>query len=37
MDENFKDVARALTEAKTKPGATKGRIVGQLLDTHAAV
>jgi hypothetical protein len=37
LEENFKEVARALAEAQTKPGATKGRIVGQLLDTHAAL
>src|SRR5258708_24159908 len=37
LDENFKEVARALAEAQTKPGTTKGRIVGQLLDTHAAL
>jgi hypothetical protein len=28
LKENFKEVARALAEAQTKPGATKGRIVG---------
>jgi hypothetical protein len=37
LEENFKEVARTLAEAQTKPGATKGRIVGQLLDTHAAL
>src|SRR6266404_720491 len=37
LEENFKEVARALAEAQTKPGTTKGRIVGQLLDTHAAL
>jgi uncharacterized membrane-anchored protein YhcB (DUF1043 family) len=37
LEENFKEVARALAEAQTRPGATKGRIVGQLLDTHAAL
>lgn len=37
LEENFKEVARALAEAHTKPGTTKGRIVGQLLDTHAAL
>lgn len=37
LEENFKEVARVLAEAQTKPGATKGRIVGQLLDTHAAL
>src|SRR5688572_7017494 len=37
LEENFKEVARALAEAQTKPGSTKGRIVGQLLDTHAAL
>jgi hypothetical protein len=37
LEENFKEVARALAEAQTKPGATKGRIVGQLLDTHSAL
>ena len=37
LEENFKEVARALAEAQTQPGATKGRIVGQLLDTHAAL
>ena len=37
LEENFKDLARALAEAQTRPGATKGGIVGQLLDTHAAL
>lgn len=37
LEENFKEVARVLAEAPTKPGATKGRIVGQLLDTHGAL
>jgi hypothetical protein len=37
LEENFKEVARALAEAQAKPDATKGRIVGQLLDTHAAL
>jgi len=37
LEENFKEVARALAEAQTLPGTTKGRIVGQLLDTHAAL
>lgn len=37
LEENFKEVARVLAEAQTRPGATKGRIVGQLLDTHAAL
>jgi hypothetical protein len=37
LEENFKEVARALAEAQTKPGTTKGRIVGQLLDTYAAL
>ena len=37
LEENFKEVARALAEAQAQPGATKGRIVGQLLDTHAAL
>jgi hypothetical protein len=37
LEENFKEVARSLAEAQTKPGSTKGRIVGQLLDTHAAL
>jgi uncharacterized membrane-anchored protein YhcB (DUF1043 family) len=37
LEENFKEVARALAEEQTKPGATKGRMVGQLLDTHAAL
>jgi cell fate (sporulation/competence/biofilm development) regulator YlbF (YheA/YmcA/DUF963 family) len=37
LEENFKEVARVLAEAQAKPGATKGRIVGQLLDTHAAL
>jgi hypothetical protein len=37
LEENFKEVARALAEAQTKPGTTKGRMVGQLLDTHAAL
>jgi uncharacterized membrane-anchored protein YhcB (DUF1043 family) len=37
LEENFKEVARTLAEEQCKPGATKGRIVGQLLDTHAAL
>ncbi len=37
LEENFKELARELAEAQTRPGATKGRIVGQLLDTHAAL
>ena len=37
LEENFREVARALAEEQTKPGTTKGRIVGQLLDTHAAL
>lgn len=37
LEENFKEVARALAEEQVKPGATKGRIVNQLLDTHAAL
>jgi hypothetical protein len=37
LEENFKEVARALAEAQVRPGTTKGRIVGQLLDTHAAL
>ena len=37
LEENFKEVARALAEAQSKPGTTKGHIVGQLLDTHAAL
>lgn len=37
LEDNFREVARALAEAQARPGATKGRIVGQLLDTHAAL
>lgn len=37
LEENFKELARALAEAQIRPGATKGGIVGQLLDTHAAL
>ena len=37
LEENFKEVARALAEAQMQPGATKGRMVGQLLDTHSAL
>lgn len=37
LEENFKEVARALAEGQARPGNTKGRIVGQLLDTHAAL
>jgi hypothetical protein len=37
LEDNFKEVARTLAEEQCKPGATKGRIVGQLLDTHAAL
>lgn len=37
LEENFKEVARSLADAQARPGTTKGRIVGQLLDTHAAL
>jgi hypothetical protein len=37
LEENFKEVARGLAEAQMQPGATKGRMVGQLLDTHSAL
>jgi hypothetical protein len=37
LEENFKEVARVLAEAQMQPGATKGRMVGQLLDTHSAL
>ncbi len=37
LEENFKEIARALAEAQANPGATKGQMVGQLLDTHAAL
>jgi uncharacterized membrane-anchored protein YhcB (DUF1043 family) len=37
LEENFKEVARSLAETQGRPGATKGRMVGQLLDTHAAL
>jgi hypothetical protein len=37
LEENFKEVARSLAESHAQPGANKGRIVGQLLDTHAAI
>jgi hypothetical protein len=37
LEENFKEVARSLAEAHAQPGANKGRMVGQLLDTHAAI
>jgi hypothetical protein len=37
LEENFKEIARSLAEEQTKPGTTKGRIVGRLLDTHAAL
>jgi hypothetical protein len=37
IEENFKEIARSLAEEQTKPGTTKGRIVGHLLDTHAAL
>jgi uncharacterized small protein (DUF1192 family) len=37
LEENFKDVARSLAESHAQPGAQKGRMVGQLLDTHAAI
>ena len=37
LEENFKEVARSLAEAHAQPGARKGRMVGQLLDTHAAI
>jgi hypothetical protein len=37
LEENFKEVARSLAESHVQPGAKKGRMVGQLLDTHAAI
>lgn len=37
LEENFKEVARSLAESHAQPGAKKGRMVGQLLDTHAAI
>lgn len=37
LEENFKEVARSLAESHAKPGVKKGRMVGQLLDTHAAI
>lgn len=37
LEENFKEVARSLAESQAQPGARKGRMVGQLLDTHAAI
>jgi len=37
LEENFKDVARSLAESHAQPGSQKGRMVGQLLDTHAAI
>jgi uncharacterized small protein (DUF1192 family) len=37
LEENFKGVARSLAESHAQPGAQKGRMVGQLLDTHAAI
>ena len=37
LEDNFKELARVLAEAQARPGATKGGIVGQLLDTHAAL
>ena len=37
LDENFKEVARSLALSYSQPGTHKGHIVGQLLDTHAAI
>ncbi|MDB4913704.1 MAG: hypothetical protein JWM95_1348 [Gemmatimonadetes bacterium] len=37
LENNFKEVARSLAEEQSRPGTTKGRIVAQLLDTHAAL
>jgi hypothetical protein len=37
LEDNFKEVARSLAETHTRPGTRKGRMVGQLLDTHAAM
>ena len=37
LEDNFKEVARALAQAHHQPGTTKGQMVGQLLDTHAAL
>ena len=37
LEENFKEIARSLAAEQAKPGTTKGRIVGHLLDTHAAL
>lgn len=37
LEDNFREVATSLAEEQTKPGTTKGKIVGRLLDTHAAL
>jgi Protein of unknown function (DUF3375) len=37
LEENFKEVARALAETQADPDTTKGTMVGHLLDTHAAL
>ncbi len=37
LEDNFKEVARQLAEQATSAAATKGQIVGKLLDTHAAL
>lgn len=37
LEENFKEVARLLAEHVASTTATKGQMVGKLLDTHAAL
>lgn len=37
LEANFKEVARALADEQSRPGATKGKIVGRMLDTHAVL
>ena len=37
VEENFKRIAREITERHAQPGVTKGAIVGHLLDSHDAL
>jgi hypothetical protein len=37
VEENFKRIAREITERQSQPGITKGAIVGHMLDSHDAL
>jgi hypothetical protein len=37
VEENFKRIAREIAERHAQPGATKGAIVGHMLDSHDAL